>query len=117
MNHPRVKKFKTQGTFVAHNGSLGGTVIAECIIEGNKLLDGPSYMDSLLKSIYEQVHKDFEIADCRCSIAGMYSANQFYHYTCGVKIRGVDGRSLADSIDVFVDREQIVEITEDDDEE
>ena len=111
----RIKKFKTQCTFVAHNGSLGSTVLADCIIEGNKLLDGPGYMDGLLRSIYEQVHADAEIADCRCSISGMYSGNQFHHYTCGVRIRGVDGSSLSDNIDVFIDREQMVEVPEDED--
>lgn len=116
MKHPSVKKFKTQCTFVAHNGTLGSTVLADCIIEGSKLLDGPSYMDELLKNIYEQIQPEADIADCRCSITGMYSGNQFHHYTCGVKIRTVQGETFADGIDVFVDREQMVEVTEDDEE-
>lgn len=100
-------KFVTQCTLVSANGSLGGTLVADFEIEGNKSLDGPSYLDSLLKSAYEAIHQDFTITDCRCSVGAIHSTARFHHYSCAVAVRGnKDGQDavLHDNVTVYVDR-------------
>ena len=105
------KKYKAQVTFVALNGSMGPTQVLECEIGGCKKLDGPDYLDDLLKDVYEQIHPDVGITDCRCSVAGIYSSGTYLHYSCQVRVASEDGQIMSDSVEVFVDRTTIEEVT------
>lgn len=113
------KRYKALVTFIGNNGSLGNTKVAECEITGTTKMDGPNYLDSILKQVYEQVH-ECEVVDCRASVSGIYTSGRFHHFSCGVVVKAlVDGAAagLHDSVDVYVDRESIEEITEESKEE
>jgi len=103
-------------TLVGLNGSLA-VVTARFEVTGTKKLDGPEYLNDVLKSAYEAVHgEEIDISDCRCSVSGIYSGGRFHHYDCQVMVQGVEKKApnnvlrLTDYVVVYVDRLSFEEI-------
>lgn len=108
----KIPEFTATGTFIALGGSLKATIITECVLKGNKKLDGPNYLDGVLLKVYQGVYPDTKFVDCRCSISGIYSANMYHHFTCEVTLRDESGKMIRDSVQVFIDRQTITPIKE-----
>lgn len=103
-------------TLIGLNGSLG-IVTANFEVTGTKKLDGPSYLDEILKSAYEAVHgEEVEISDCRCSVSGIYSGGRYHHFDCQVTVQGTEKQApnnslrLTDHVVVYVDRKSFKEV-------
>lgn len=91
------------------NGSLPGSVTADCEIDGDRKLDGPGYMTGLISSIYQEIFEvQAEDIATRVNIIGMYSGNRFHNYHCTVAIKAIingEEKTVHDELWVYVDRD------------
>lgn len=100
-------------TLIAMNGSFG-CATGEFDIAGPRKLDGPSYLDSVIRTAYEEVLElqEITLSNCAVSISGIYSGGQFHRYICHVSIRGADRDGvdigvMSEEVHVYVDRSSI----------
>lgn len=110
MNTPIKQQYKASLTIVGLEASLGATKVVDCIIGGNRKLDGPAYMDGVIKKLYEDLHPDINIVDCRCSVLKIESSGGYFHYTCPTRlVIDVQGKTstIRDTLEVFIQRDTI----------